>query len=130
MRRKLIDLQQQRTAVLEKAETYLKEGKQAEYRSEMEKVSNMNGEIKDLQEEVRLHDPVIALDGKEDGLYYYRRIVRESRSCLEEGGMLLFEIGCDQAEAVSGLMSAAGFREITVKKDLAGLDRVVSGVLK
>lgn len=87
-------------------------------------------EIKDLQEEVRLHDPVIALDGKEDGLYYYRRIVRESRSCLEEDGLLLFEIGCDQAEAVSGLMSAAGFREITVKKDLAGLDRVVSGVLK
>lgn len=87
-------------------------------------------EIKDLQEEVRLHDPVIALDGREDGLYYYRRIVRESRSYLEEGGVLLFEIGCDQAEAVSGLMSGAGFSEITVKKDLAGLDRVVSGVLK
>lgn len=87
-------------------------------------------EIKDLQEEVRLHDPVIALDGREDGLYYYRRIVRESRSYLEEGGALLFEIGCDQAEAVSGLMSGAGFSEITVKKDLAGLDRVVSGVLK
>ena len=87
-------------------------------------------EIKDLQEEVRLHDPVIALDGREDGLYYYRRIVRESRSYLDEGGALLFEIGCDQAEAVSGLMSGAGFSEITVKKDLAGLDRVVSGVLK
>ena len=87
-------------------------------------------EIKDLQEEVRLHDPVIALDGREDGLYYYRRIVRESRSYLEEGGALLFEIGCDQAEAVSGLMRGAGFSEITVKKDLAGLDRVVSGVLK
>ena len=87
-------------------------------------------EIKDLQEEVRLHDPVIALDGREDGLYYYRRIVRESRSYLEEGGAFLFEIGCDQAEAVSGLMSGAGFSEITVKKDLAGLDRVVSGVLK
>lgn len=87
-------------------------------------------EIKDLQEEVKLHDPVIALDGREDGLYYYRRIVRESRSYLEEGGVLLFEIGCDQAEAVSGLMSGAGFSEITVKKDLAGLDRVVSGVLK
>lgn len=87
-------------------------------------------EIKDLQEEVKLHDPVIALDGREDGLYYYRRIVRESRSYLEEGGALLFEIGCDQAEAVSGLMSGAGFSEITVKKDLAGLDRVVSGVLK
>ena len=87
-------------------------------------------EIKDLQEEVRLHDPVIALDGREDGLYYYRRIVRESRSYLDEGGALLFEIGCDQAEAVSGLMRGAGFSEITVKKDLAGLDRVVSGVLK
>lgn len=87
-------------------------------------------EIKDLQEEVKLHDPVIALDGREDGLYYYRRIVRESRSYLEEGGVLLFEIGCDQAEAVSGLMRGAGFSEITVKKDLAGLDRVVSGVLK
>lgn len=87
-------------------------------------------EIKDLQEEVRLHDPVIALDGRKDGLYYYRRIVRESRSYLEEGGALLFEIGCDQAEAVSGLMRGAGFSEITVKKDLAGLDRVVSGVLK
>lgn len=87
-------------------------------------------EIKDLQEEVKLHDPVIALDGREDGLYYYRRIVRESRSYLEEGGALLFEIGCDQAEAVSGLMRGAGFSEITVKKDLAGLDRVVSGVLK
>lgn len=87
-------------------------------------------EIKDLQEEVRLHDPVIALDGREDGLYYYRRIVRECRSYLDEGGALLFEIGCDQAEAVSGLMRGAGFSEITVKKDLAGLDRVVSGVLK
>ena len=87
-------------------------------------------EIKDLQEQVRLHDPVIALDGREDGLYYYRRIVRESRSYLDEGGALLFEIGCDQAEAVSGLMRGAGFSEITVKKDLAGLDRVVSGVLK
>lgn len=87
-------------------------------------------EIKDLQEEVRLHDPVIALDGRKDGLYYYRRIVRESRFYLEEGGALLFEIGCDQAEAVSGLMRGAGFSEITVKKDLAGLDRVMSGVLK
>ena len=85
-------------------------------------------EIENLQEEVRLHDPVLALDGREDGLYFYRRIVRES--CLENGGMLMFEIGFDQAEAVSGLMRDAGFAGIAVKKDLAGLDRVVSGVLK
>lgn len=87
-------------------------------------------EIEKLQEEVRLHDPVLALDGREDGLYFYRRIVRESRECLEKGGRLIFEIGFDQAEAVSGLMRESGFEEITVKKDLAGLDRVVSGVLK
>ncbi len=87
-------------------------------------------EIENLQEEVRLHDPVLALDGREDGLYFYRRIVRESCGCLENGGMLMFEIGFDQAEAVSGLMRDAGFAGIAVKKDLAGLDRVVSGVLK
>ena len=54
-------------------------------------------EIENLQEEVRLHDPVLALDGREDGLYFYRRIVRESCGCLENGGMLMFEIGFDQA---------------------------------
>lgn len=87
-------------------------------------------EIEKLQEEVRLYDPVLALDGREDGLYFYRRIVRESRGCLEKGGLLMFEIGFDQAEEVSGLMRDAGFTGIRVKKDLAGLDRVVSGVLK
>ena len=87
-------------------------------------------EIEKLQEEVRLHDPVLALDGREDGLYFYRKIVRESRDYLEKGGLLMFEIGFDQAEEVSGLMRDAGFTGITVKKDLAGLDRVVSGMLK
>ena len=44
------------------------------------------------------------------------------------GGTLIFEIGCDQGEAVFGLMQEAGYRNIMVKKDLAGLDRVVIGV--
>ncbi len=84
--------------------------------------------IEELQEEVKLHDPYIALDGKEDGLYFYKRIIRESRAYLKEGGCLLFEIGYDQAEAVSALMREGGYRDICVKKDLSGLDRVVSGM--
>ncbi len=87
-------------------------------------------EIRSLQEEVRLHDPFIALDGKEDGLYFYRKIISDAPGFLEPGGILIFEIGYDQAEEVSELFESAGYTEITVKKDLAGLDRVVSGVLQ
>ena len=83
--------------------------------------------IDTLQEEVRLHDPYIALDGKEDGLYFYRRIISEAGKYLKTQGKLMFEIGCDQAEAVEELMKNAGYEQITVKKDLAGLDRVVYG---
>ena len=86
-----------------------------------------SAEIDTLQEEVRLHDPREALDGKEDGLYFYRRIVGESRRYLLPGGYLIFEIGYDQAEDVSALMRCAGYTGIQVKKDLAGLDRVVYG---
>lgn len=82
------------------------------------------GVIESLQEEVRLHDPYIALDGKEDGLYFYRRIIEDAKAYLEDGGWLLFEIGYDQAESVTRLMEQAGYSEIHVKKDLSGLDRV------
>jgi release factor glutamine methyltransferase len=85
------------------------------------------GDIEELMEEVRLFDPRMALDGREDGLYFYRKIVAESRSYLKEGGTLLFEIGHDQGEAVAELMRAAGYCEVMVCKDLAGLDRVVKG---
>lgn len=86
-----------------------------------------SAEIETLQEEVRLHDPRTALDGKEDGLYFYRRIADEARRHLWPGGWLIFEIGYDQAADVSGLMRSAGYAGIHVKKDLAGLDRVVYG---
>lgn len=84
-------------------------------------------EIDRLQDEVKMHDPICALDGKEDGLYFYRRIVKESRAYLEKGGMLIFEIGYDQAQEVMELMIQAGFSDVQVRKDLAGLDRVVYG---
>lgn len=83
--------------------------------------------IPTLMEEVRDHEPMAALDGMEDGLFFYRKIVAESKQYLTKEGMLFFEIGHDQAEAVSALMEEAGFKEITVVKDFAGLDRVVYG---
>lgn len=84
--------------------------------------------IEELEEEVKLHDPFDALDGKEDGLYFYREIVRESQKYLKRDGKLFFEIGHDQGEDVKKLMEEAGFAKVTVKKDFAGLDRVVYGV--
>lgn len=83
--------------------------------------------IGELMEEVRDHEPFGALDGREDGLFFYRKIVRESLDFLRPGGRLLFEIGFDQGEAVAGLMEQAGYREIRIHKDLAGQNRVVEG---
>lgn len=83
--------------------------------------------IEKLEEEVRVYEPGIALDGKEDGLYFYREIVKGCPEHLSSGGRLFFEIGHDQGEAVKSIMEQAGFLDVTVKKDLAGLDRVVCG---
>ena len=83
--------------------------------------------IEDLMEEVKGHDPRIALDGHEDGLYFYRRIVSEGSAYVKENGWMLFEIGYDQGEDVSKLLEKAGFRQVQVIQDLAGLDRVVIG---
>lgn len=84
--------------------------------------------IEELQTEVRLYDPYIALDGREDGLHFYREIIKNSVSYIKKGGWLMFEIGYDQAESVSGLMKMSGYENISVKKDLASLDRVVMGM--
>ena len=83
--------------------------------------------IPDLMEEVREHEPVAALDGMEDGLFFYRKIVAESKSFLAKEGMLFFEIGYDQGQAVLDMMKEAGFSDVTIVKDFAGLDRVVYG---
>ena len=85
--------------------------------------------IEELQEEVRFYDPYIALDGKEDGLFFYRRILAQAETHLKPQGWLMFEIGHDQGGSVSELMKMAGYDQVIVKKDLAGLDRVVSGRL-
>lgn len=82
-----------------------------------------------LMPEVKDYEPRIALDGEEDGLVFYRRILSDCKKNLKKGGMLFFEIGYDQAEVVKGMMEQAGFLEVTVKKDFGGLDRVVFGTL-
>ncbi len=83
--------------------------------------------ISTLMPEVKDHEPLQALDGMEDGLYFYRRIVAQSREYLVRGGKLYFEIGHDQAGEVSELMKDAGFVEVAEVQDYAGLDRVVFG---
>jgi len=85
--------------------------------------------IPTLMEEVREYDLYIALDGGEDGLDFYRRIIGGAQNYLKRGGQILMEIGSGQAQAVSELLREAGFKEIDVCRDFAGLDRVVSGRL-
>ena len=84
-------------------------------------------ELEGLMPEVREHEPILALDGMEDGLYFYREIVAQAGEYLEQGGWLCFEIGYDQGEAVKNLMEAQDFACVEIKKDLAGLDRLVFG---
>lgn len=83
--------------------------------------------IEELTEEVRLHEPMQALDGKEDGLYFYRKIVDQGTHYLNEQGWLMFEIGYDQGESVYQMMKEAGFVNLKILQDLAGKDRVVYG---
>lgn len=91
------------------------------------------GEMRTLMPEVGAHEPKLALFGGEDGLSLYRRLVPEAKKHLaagtEAGGWLLVEIGCAQGEAVARLFSENGFRDVSVQKDYAGLDRVVKGHL-
>ena len=86
-------------------------------------------DIEGLMPEVKDHDPMLALDGGEDGLIFYRRIIEGAHEHLVKGGDLLLEIGCDQAEDVMNIMKANGFIEINCIKDFAGNDRVVRGIL-
>lgn len=83
--------------------------------------------IDTLMPEVRDFEPFHALDGMEDGLFFYDKIIKESKEFLNIGGYLMFEIGHDQGEAVSTLMKQEGFEQIRVIRDLSGLNRVVCG---
>ena len=85
-------------------------------------------EMAQLSPEVRLHEPRMALTDEADGLTHYRVIAAQSPGFLSPGGRLMVEIGPTQGPAVAGLLQAAGFQDVALRKDLDGRDRVVSGV--
>ncbi|MCQ2526901.1 MAG: peptide chain release factor N(5)-glutamine methyltransferase [Lachnospiraceae bacterium] len=84
--------------------------------------------IEELMPEVRDHEPRMALDGTADGLYFYRKIVDNADVFLKSGGLLAFEIGYDQGEAVKQLMLDRGYNEVEIIKDYSDMDRVVKGI--
>ncbi|MGM0396013.1 MAG: peptide chain release factor N(5)-glutamine methyltransferase [Bacillota bacterium] len=85
------------------------------------------GEKGSLQREVEEHEPGTALFGGEDGLDFYRRITRESREYLLKKGLLAYETGHDQGDAVAEIMRKEGFTDILVIDDLENRNRVVVG---
>lgn len=85
-------------------------------------------EIENLQVEVREYEPRLALDGGEDGLIFYRKIVKESKDYLKENGFLVLEIGYDEGNEVLELMKDKF--DVKIYKDLNNFDRVVVGRLK
>lgn len=87
-------------------------------------------DIHTLMDEVRIHEPMIALDGEEDGLYFYRILCKHLKEYLAPGGYVFFEIGYNQGKDVTDLLIDAGMTDVRITKDLAGLDRVVSAQLK
>ncbi len=89
-----------------------------------------SGVIPMLMPEVKEHEPMLALDGGADGLEYYRRILGETKNLLAPGGTYYFEIGYDQGGAVKALLEDQGCSDVRIVKDYAGLDRVISGVIK
>ncbi len=86
--------------------------------------------IKTLMPEVRDYEPILALDGREDGLFFFRRIIEQAGAHLYGGGMLFLEIGYDQGEDVSRLLRETGYTDVEIYKDYAGNDRVVQGTYR
>lgn len=85
--------------------------------------------IQNLEPEVKDNEPIMALDGDSDGLLFYQRITKDAKTHLVRGGMLFYEIGYDERDAVIQIMEQNGYRDICSVKDLSGNDRVVYGTL-
>jgi release factor glutamine methyltransferase len=84
-------------------------------------------DIYNLDKDVKDYEPILALDGGEDGLNFYRRITKDSLMFLKENGVLAYEVGHDQAEDVKEIMIENNFKNIKIVRDLAGIQRVVIG---
>ncbi len=87
-------------------------------------------DIKTLEKNVKDYEPILALDGGKSGLIFYEKITNNAIKYLNKNGYLMFEIGYDQAKEVKNIMENNNFYNITVLKDLSGLDRVVFANIK
>jgi len=85
-----------------------------------------SGNISDLEEDVRLYEPMAALDGGKDGLSFYRKIISETPEYLKPTGRLVLEIGIGQSDAVKHILLANSFTEISIKKDISGIPRIIT----
>ena len=88
-----------------------------------------SAEIATLMPDVRDHEPKLALDGGEDGLVLVRRIVTDATAHLEPGGLLAVEIGAGEAPATALIFEAGGFVDVRVHRDIARIERVITGVV-
>ncbi len=86
-------------------------------------------DILTLDDEVKKYDPLIALDGGDDGLFFYREIAENATRFLNKGGILVLEIGEDQGQSVKKLLQK-NFETIRIKKDYSNNDRIVIAKLK
>ncbi|MDF2907262.1 MAG: hypothetical protein K0R34_2583 [Herbinix sp.] len=85
-----------------------------------------SSDVKELMPEVKDYEPRMALDGSGDGLEFYRKISKAAGEHLNPDGLIFYEIGYNQGESVKEILAKEGFIEINIKKDLSGLNRVVS----
>lgn len=87
-----------------------------------------HNEMKDISPETKF-EPESALLAEDGGMQFYKAIINNYKNSLEDGGMLSFEVGINEYKSVADLLENAGFENITVKKDLNGIERVVSGII-
>ena len=85
-------------------------------------------DIQTLEREVKDYEPMLALDGGSDGFYYYRRMIPEAFGRLSPKGLLVLECGYNQGQALIGMAEAAGFKDVMLIHDLAGLQRGIIGI--
>lgn len=85
------------------------------------------GDLDGLDPSVKDFEPLMALDGGEDGLDFYRAVTTLWKPAIKPGGQLLYEVGIGQAEDVAWLLVRAGYENIRITRDTGGIDRVVEG---
>ncbi len=86
-------------------------------------------DFKNLQPELRLHEPKVSLTDDSDGYSFYKKISSSARNYLKPGGKMFFEIGMGQSEKIKKLLEENGFEDIVIVKDYSKIDRIIKGVL-